>query len=60
MEAKDKENESTDYVEVLTNEDGEIWVKGKNHPDNIEVLTLTDDEASAAKNSVFRLSTRRA
>ena len=30
-------------VEVLTNEEGEFWVKGKNHPDNIKVVTLSDD-----------------
>ena len=35
-----------DSVIVLTDENGEFIRKGKNHPDNIIVINLSDEETS--------------
>ena len=46
-----------DSVIVLTDENGEFIRKGKNHPDNIIVINLSDEETSDNEANANRSAT---
>ena len=45
LKIRKKMNNNDQSVIVLTDENGEFVVKGKNHPDNIITVNLSDEES---------------